>query len=397
MSCESTVLQWKNYTPTASEAFQRLYEDTAFTDVTVACEDNKKIEAHKVILNLCSNQFCNILQDNPNPHPLIYLQGVLIDDLILLKTFMYKGKATVLKQQLDSFMKLSKTYLNSSHESTYAESIKAPPECKTTYEKEILVQNINPPLILNQHEKNKDMEEMSSESIGNNLKRGKTRENVEHQQGDKRLLKKKLKQERLKCKQCDFSTLFAARLAQHNKKRHREVPCPTCGMVFQPKLLTKHIIDQHTMFYCEHCSYSTKFNSSIHIHNRKHTGEMIQCDQCEYSCVKPYSLHLHMENNHQTSEYNCNSCDFVAHNVKKLTFHKEKVHQGIRYYCELCDHKATKLVNLRAHQQRIHAKVRFNCQFCKFGDSQMSRVKLHEQRKHGISLREHKIEEIKIS
>ena len=98
MSCESTVLQWKNYTPTASEAFQRLYEDLAFTDVTIACEDNKKIEAHKVILNLCSNLFSNILKDNPNPHPLIYLQGVLIDDLILLKTFMYKGKATVLKQ-----------------------------------------------------------------------------------------------------------------------------------------------------------------------------------------------------------------------------------------------------------------------------------------------------------
>ena len=390
MSCESTVLQWKNYTPTASEAFERLYEDLDFTDVTIACEDNKKIEAHKVILNMCSSLFGNILKDNPNPHPLIYLQGVIIEDLILLKTFMYKGKATVLKKQLDSFMKLSKTYLNSSQESTYAKSIKSPQECKPTFEKKIIVPNFNPPLILKQHENNKDLEELSGESISSNLMEDNIRENVEHQQGDSRFLQTKLKRERLKCKQCDFSTLFVARLAQHNKKRHREVECPTCGIVLQPKLLTKHITDKHTMFYCENCSYSSKFKGSIQIHNRKHTGQMIQCDQCEYSCAKAYSLHLHMENKHQTSEYNCDSCDFVGHNARRVLFHKKKVHKGIRYSCELCDHKATKRVNLRAHQQRVHAKVRFSCQLCQFGDSQMSRVKLHGKRKHGISFGEHK-------
>ena len=102
MSCESTVLQWKNYTRTASEAFQRLYEATNFTDVTIACEDNEKIEAHKVILSMCSNLFTNILKDNPT-----------------------------------------------------AENFKAPPKCKKTFEKEIsaTIQNINPLLILKRNEK----------------------------------------------------------------------------------------------------------------------------------------------------------------------------------------------------------------------------------------------------
>ena len=194
MSCESTVLQWKNYTPTVSEAFQRLYEDTAFTDVTVACEDNKKIEAHKVILNMCSTLFSNILKDNPNPHPLIYLQGVTIDNLILLKKFMYNGKATVLKQQLDSFMKLSKTFLNSNQESTSADNFKVPPECKRTFEKEISAknQNINPPIISNQNEEIKDLEEITNDTLGNHLKGGNMGDNLDPQHVDARLCQKKL-------------------------------------------------------------------------------------------------------------------------------------------------------------------------------------------------------------
>ena len=64
----------KNYTLTVTMAFQTLYDDTTFTDVTIACEGNKKIEAHKVILNMCSNLFRNILKDNPKPILFFFIQ-----------------------------------------------------------------------------------------------------------------------------------------------------------------------------------------------------------------------------------------------------------------------------------------------------------------------------------
>ena len=118
MAGKATVLEWKSYPFTASRAFQNLFNDIHFTDVTIACEDNQKITAHKVILSECSLFFSKILKGNNSPHPLIYLQGVSIDDLILLKTFMYLGRASVLKEQIESLMKISKSFLNSNKEKT---------------------------------------------------------------------------------------------------------------------------------------------------------------------------------------------------------------------------------------------------------------------------------------
>ena len=88
------VLEWKGFDPTTGTAFQNLYADQDFTDVTLACEDNARLEmeARKVILSSCSELFSKILKQNPNLHPLIYLQGVSIRDLELLKSFMYMGR-----------------------------------------------------------------------------------------------------------------------------------------------------------------------------------------------------------------------------------------------------------------------------------------------------------------
>ena len=44
-------LEWKMYENISSNSFRTLYNDTDFTDVTLACEDNKKVMAHKVVLS----------------------------------------------------------------------------------------------------------------------------------------------------------------------------------------------------------------------------------------------------------------------------------------------------------------------------------------------------------
>ena len=45
----------------------------------------KKIEAHEVMNNMCSNLFSIILKANPNPYPLIYLQGISMKDRAMIK------------------------------------------------------------------------------------------------------------------------------------------------------------------------------------------------------------------------------------------------------------------------------------------------------------------------
>ena len=112
MEDTGVMLEWKGYGSTTGTVFQNLYTDQDFTDVTLACEDNARLEAHKVILSSCSEFFSKILRQNPNPHPLIYLQGVTISDLQLLKSFMYIGRTRVNLDQMDGFLEVSKRFLN---------------------------------------------------------------------------------------------------------------------------------------------------------------------------------------------------------------------------------------------------------------------------------------------
>ena len=82
--------------------FHKLYGDTTFTDVTFAFEDNKKIEAHDFMNNMCSNLFSIILKANPNPYPLIYLQGISMKDRAMIKKVKYKRKKQFSKDNLIS-------------------------------------------------------------------------------------------------------------------------------------------------------------------------------------------------------------------------------------------------------------------------------------------------------
>ena len=51
MGQDGVDLEWKMYENISSNSFRTLYSDTDFTDVTLACEDNKKVMAHKVVLS----------------------------------------------------------------------------------------------------------------------------------------------------------------------------------------------------------------------------------------------------------------------------------------------------------------------------------------------------------
>ena len=47
---EKLCLRWNDFKENVTSAFGNLREDNDFADVTLACEDGKQFEAHKVIL-----------------------------------------------------------------------------------------------------------------------------------------------------------------------------------------------------------------------------------------------------------------------------------------------------------------------------------------------------------
>ena len=78
---EKLCLQWNDFRDNVNCAFRSLREDPDFADVTLACEDGKQVEAHKVILAASSPFFQNLLRRNKHPYPLIYMRRIKSEDL----------------------------------------------------------------------------------------------------------------------------------------------------------------------------------------------------------------------------------------------------------------------------------------------------------------------------
>ena len=58
---EKLCLQWNEFHDNVKNAFVDLRDSTDFVDVTLACEDGRQIEAHKVIIAASSPFFRKIL------------------------------------------------------------------------------------------------------------------------------------------------------------------------------------------------------------------------------------------------------------------------------------------------------------------------------------------------
>ena len=95
-SSEKFCLRWNDFESNVSSAFREIREEKDFFDVTLACDDDSQIQAHKVIIAACSPFFRNILRKNSHQHPLLYLKGVKYKELISVLNFMYQGEVSLM-------------------------------------------------------------------------------------------------------------------------------------------------------------------------------------------------------------------------------------------------------------------------------------------------------------
>ena len=107
-SSEKLCLQWNDFKENITSSFRNLREDNDFTDVTLVCDEDKQIKAHKVLLSSSSLLLRRILLNNPHQHPLIYLKG--IEDRILqsILQFMYLGQIEIAHEDLQQFIDTAK-------------------------------------------------------------------------------------------------------------------------------------------------------------------------------------------------------------------------------------------------------------------------------------------------
>ena len=107
VTTDKFCLKWNEFKENSSNAFISLGKDRDFTDVILACEDNKQVEVHKVILAASSPVFDRMLRKNKHNHTLIYMRGIIYDDLVALVDFIYNGETNIFQENLESFLSIA--------------------------------------------------------------------------------------------------------------------------------------------------------------------------------------------------------------------------------------------------------------------------------------------------
>jgi hypothetical protein len=123
-SLEKFCLKWNDFQSNISTSFQDLRKEQNFSDVTLTCDGNTRIEAHRVILAGSSKFFSKVLKQQQHPHPLLYMRGMTAGQLSAVVDFIYHGEANIDQEDLESFLavaeELELTGLNKT-ESTHQE------------------------------------------------------------------------------------------------------------------------------------------------------------------------------------------------------------------------------------------------------------------------------------
>ena len=101
-------IAWSGFNESAGNSFRSLHAEDVFTDITLVCDDDKEIKAHKVVLVSSSKLFRKILTRNPQSHPLVYLRGATYSLLQNIIEFMYLGSVEVPQQDFQSFLDFAK-------------------------------------------------------------------------------------------------------------------------------------------------------------------------------------------------------------------------------------------------------------------------------------------------
>ena len=107
---ERFCLKWNDFQQNIVTTYQDLHKESDFSDVTLVCEEDHQIEAHRIILTACSPFFKSVLKRNNHSHPMIYMRGLKAKDLVAIVDFIYHGEANICQEDLDGFLALAEEF-----------------------------------------------------------------------------------------------------------------------------------------------------------------------------------------------------------------------------------------------------------------------------------------------
>ena len=254
MTKEKHNLTWRSYSDHWREIIRGMMESKDFADVTLVCDDMKPIKAHRNILSACSPLLKNILNIDPqNPHPVLFLRGIMHSEMESILQFIYLGEASFYDERKNEFLwavrnleirELCKNVKVSDSEETSNESVELSPEVLT----ECGEGNGSEPILEATHNGNKEVS--NNESTSSN----------------------------------SSST--------------------------EPNFQTELNDANSSTFNCTQCEKAFASKPGLKYHTRsQHEGTQYECNQCQYQTHHPVKLSYHVKSKHEGINYACNQCN----------------------------------------------------------------------------------------
>ena len=109
---EKFCLKWNDFNSNASKAFGILRNEDYLHDVTLACDDNYQVSAHKLVLSASSEYFKTLFMNNKKHGStmLLCLEGTESGDLNNILDYVYNGEVKIFQDDLDRFLAIAQRY-----------------------------------------------------------------------------------------------------------------------------------------------------------------------------------------------------------------------------------------------------------------------------------------------
>ena len=284
------VLNWDQYQQETTSTLKNIWENEAFLDVTIACDDDQ-IDAHKVVLSAASPFFRNILKRNPHSHPLLYLKGTSKKTMQALLHFIYSGKTQIVPEDLDEFMALAKSLrvkaLVKEDEKTEASDIELDKNAGYV-EKDNHVEPVQKSLI-------QEREKLETSKIKD--KKAKKKENNLHAEDDVKIGLSVIEQ---------FDVVEIG-IEQDNSEDFAISENSVESESFASKIMSELSM---TADYAEKVS-------SLYVRS----GSEWMCKDCQYMCKRKDQMKEHVEIHIKGFKFECNTCQKIYNSKCTLRKH----------------------------------------------------------------------------
>ena len=253
MMAEKYNLRWHTYTDHLQKMLQEIKEE--FTDVTLICDDKKKIRAHRNILAGCSPVFKSIFQSEDVQNPIIFLRGIKQADMESILQFIYFGEASLYQERMDEFLQAAKS-LEIAELSTVHPFIQSPNSNTDDYDRPT-----------------------GEATTAENEIEEKLEEVLETYEGKIIKIRKKLGRSKgsSQCQECEKTFSRSQILKRHVEAIHGGIKhkCQQCPKEYTSlDNLKSHVKITHEgqKFLCNHCSVTFVQKRRLDAHIRKHNS-----------------------------------------------------------------------------------------------------------------------------